>query len=67
MYRREKPAKEETPASPMDSPGDDWPMLIKRDMELEHAFAKAGGLVLAGPDATGDWGVAAGFGDQREM
>jgi hypothetical protein len=51
----------------MDSPGDDWPMLIKRDMELEHAFAKAGGLVLAGPDATGDWGVAAGFGDQREM
>ena len=67
LYRREKPAKEETPATPMDSPGDDWPMLIKRDMELEHAFAKAGGLLLAGPDPTGDGGVAAGFGDQREI
>jgi imidazolonepropionase-like amidohydrolase len=67
LYRREKPVKEETPATPVDSPGDDWPMLIKRDMELEHAFAKAGGLLLAGPDPTGDGGVAAGFGDQREM
>jgi hypothetical protein len=67
LYRREKPVKEETAATPGDSPGDDWPMLIKRDMELEHAFAKAGGLLLAGPDPTGDGGVAAGFGDQREM
>jgi hypothetical protein len=67
LYRREKPAKEETTASPVDSPGDDWPMLIRRDMELEHAFAKAGGLLLAGPDPTGDGGVAAGFGDQREI
>jgi imidazolonepropionase-like amidohydrolase len=67
LYRREKPAKEDAPASPVDSPGDDWPMLIKRDMQLELAFAKAGGLLLAGPDPTGDGGVAAGLGDQREI
>jgi imidazolonepropionase-like amidohydrolase len=42
-------------------------MLIKRDMQLELAFAKAGGLLLAGPDPTGDGGVAAGLGDQREI
>jgi imidazolonepropionase-like amidohydrolase len=42
-------------------------MLIKRDMQLELAFAKAGGLLLGGPDPTGDGGVAAGLGDQREI
>ena len=42
-------------------------MLIKRDMELERAFAGAGGLLLAGPDPTGDGGVVPGFGDQREI
>ena len=36
-------------------------------MQLELAFAKAGGLLLAGPDPTGDGGVAAGLGDQREI
>jgi imidazolonepropionase-like amidohydrolase len=42
-------------------------MLIRRDMQLEHAFALAGGLLLAGPDPTGDGGVVPGFGDQREI
>jgi imidazolonepropionase-like amidohydrolase len=42
-------------------------MLIQRDMQLEHAFAAAGGLLLAGPDPTGDGGVVPGFGDQREI
>jgi imidazolonepropionase-like amidohydrolase len=36
-------------------------------MELEHAFAQAGGLLLAGPDPTGNGGVVPGFGDQREI
>jgi imidazolonepropionase-like amidohydrolase len=67
LYRREKPAKEETAVTPVNSPGEDWPMLIKRDMQLELAFAKAGGLLLAGPDPTGDGGVVAGLGDQREI
>jgi len=34
-------------------------------MELEHAFAKAGGLLLTGPDPTGMGGTLPGFGDQR--
>ena len=68
LYRRQTPTKEDTPAAgPMDSSGTDWPMLIKRDMLLEHAFAAAGGLLLAGPDPTGDGGVVPGFGDQREI
>jgi hypothetical protein len=41
--------------------------VLKQDMALEHAFAKAGGLLLAGPDPTGNGGVLPGFGDQREV
>ena len=36
-------------------------------MAMEHAFAQAGGLLLAGPDPTGDGGTLPGFGDQREI
>jgi predicted amidohydrolase YtcJ len=36
-------------------------------MELERAFVKAGGTLLAEPDPTGIGGVVAGFGDQREV
>jgi imidazolonepropionase-like amidohydrolase len=36
-------------------------------MELEREFAQAGGLLLAGPDPTGNGGVVPGFGDQREI
>jgi imidazolonepropionase-like amidohydrolase len=66
LYRRERPAKEPTAETPVDAT-DDWTMLIKRDMQLEHAFAAAGGLLLAGPDPTGNGGVVPGFGDQREV
>lgn len=45
----------------------DWAMLLKRDMELEREFALAGGLLLGGPDPTGDGGVVPGFADQREI
>jgi imidazolonepropionase-like amidohydrolase len=41
--------------------------LLQRDMELERAFVAAGGLLIAGPDPTGNGGVVAGFGDQREI
>jgi hypothetical protein len=51
----------------MKPPKTDWPMLFKRDMELEREFAQAGGLLLAGPDPTGNGGVVPGFGDQREI
>jgi imidazolonepropionase-like amidohydrolase len=40
---------------------------LKKEMELERAFVKAGGTLLAGPDPTGIGGVVAGFGDQREV
>ena len=36
-------------------------------MAMERAFVAAGGLLLAGPDPTGDGGVLPGFGDQREL
>jgi imidazolonepropionase-like amidohydrolase len=44
-----------------------WAAAFKKEMEFEHAFAQAGGLLLAGLDPTGMGGVIAGFGDQREV
>ena len=40
---------------------------LKKEMELEYAFVKAGGTLLAGPDPTGIGGILPGFGDQREI
>jgi imidazolonepropionase-like amidohydrolase len=41
--------------------------LFKKELEFELAFAKAGGLLLGGPDPTGNGGALPGFGDQREV
>lgn len=41
--------------------------LFKKEMEFEHDFVKAGGLLLSGEDPTGYGGVLAGFGDQRQV
>jgi imidazolonepropionase-like amidohydrolase len=41
--------------------------LLKNDMRLERNFVAAGGLLIAGPDPTGNGGVMPGFGDQREV
>ena len=41
--------------------------LFRKEMDFELAFARAGGLLLAGPDPTGNGGVLPGFGDQREI
>lgn len=41
--------------------------LMRKEMDFEVAFARAGGLLLAGPDPTGNGGVLPGFGDQREV
>jgi imidazolonepropionase-like amidohydrolase len=41
--------------------------LLRKEMEFEMAFVKGGGLLLAGPDPTGNGGVLPGFGDQREI
>ncbi len=48
----------------MDSP---MMSLMRKEMDFEVAFSKAGGLLLAGPDPTGNGGVLPGFGDQREI
>ncbi|HEX3758648.1 MAG TPA: amidohydrolase family protein [Kofleriaceae bacterium] len=40
---------------------------LQRTMALERAFVAAGGLLIAGPDPTGNGGVVPGFGDQREI
>ena len=40
---------------------------FRNGMALEREFVAAGGLLLAGPDPTGDGGVLPGYGDQREV
>jgi len=49
---------------PLDSP---ITGLYKKEVEFEVAFSKAGGLLLGGPDPTGNGGVLPGFGDQKEV
>jgi imidazolonepropionase-like amidohydrolase len=44
-----------------------WEGMLKKEMEFEYEFVRAGGLLLAGIDSTGWGGVLAGFGDQREL
>ena len=41
--------------------------LLRKGMDFERAFVKAGGLLIAGPDPTGNGGIVAGFGDLREV
>jgi imidazolonepropionase-like amidohydrolase len=40
---------------------------MKKEMEFERAFVKAGGLLMGGADPTGNGGALAGFGDQRNI
>jgi imidazolonepropionase-like amidohydrolase len=46
-------------------PGEDSD--FRRDQRMEWSFVQAGGLLLAGPDPTGDGHIIPGFGDQREL
>ena len=41
--------------------------LLRKAMDFERAFVKAGGMLIAGLDPTGNGGVVAGFGDHREV
>jgi hypothetical protein len=41
--------------------------LLRKAMDFERAFVKAGGLLIAGLDPTGNGGIVAGFGDHREV
>lgn len=60
LYMRNRPAW-------LPPRGTDPAAMLKRDMELERAFVAAGGLLIAGPDPTGNGGVVPGFGDQRAI
>jgi imidazolonepropionase-like amidohydrolase len=40
---------------------------LKKELEFELAFVKAGGLLVAGADPTGNGGALAGFADQRNL
>ena len=46
-------------------PQNGFAAIFKKEMELEYAFVKAGGLLLNGPDPSGIGGTLPGFGDQR--
>lgn len=39
--------------------------LLRKAMEFEREFVRAGGLLITGPDPTGNGGIVAGFGDLR--
>src|ERR1043165_7106501 len=41
--------------------------LFQRGQAMELAFARAGGLLIAGCDPTGNGGVVPGFADHREI
>ena len=45
----------------------DFVTLLRKVMEFERAFVKAGGLLIAGLDPTGNGGIVAGFGDLRQV
>lgn len=44
-----------------------WEVVLKKEMQFEREFVKAGGLLMTGVDPTGWGGVIPGFGDQRGL
>jgi hypothetical protein len=50
-----------------EKPIPDGPTMLAHEMQMERKFVAAGGLLLAGPDPTGNVGVLPGLGDQREI
>jgi imidazolonepropionase-like amidohydrolase len=53
--------------SRFEKPLPDGQTMLTHEMQMERQFVAAGGLLLAGPDPTGNGGVLPGFGDQREI
>lgn len=49
------------------NPNSVYKTLLPKNMRLERAFARAGGLLVAGTDPTGFGGVVAGFSNQRQL
>jgi imidazolonepropionase-like amidohydrolase len=44
-----------------------WTVLFEKEMQMERAFAEAGGLLVVGTDPTGYGGVVAGFSNWRAV
>jgi imidazolonepropionase-like amidohydrolase len=44
-----------------------WTPIVKLEMEFERRFARAGGLLIAGCDPTGNGTTLAGYGDWRDV
>jgi imidazolonepropionase-like amidohydrolase len=51
--------------TPPGNSGEDSAKLLRTDMALQRKFVAAGGLLIAGPDPTGNGGILPGFGDLR--
>src|SRR5262245_3000097 len=47
------------------NPQNGFAAIFRKEMEMERAFARAGGVLLTGPDPSGLGGTLPGFGDQR--
>jgi len=62
LYNRNRTAQRATTAQ-----AQQFAQAFRNDLGLERQFAAAGGLLLAGPDPTGNGGVIPGFADQREI
>ena len=50
-----------------DSPNTSALEQLKQEQQFEYDFVKAGGLLMAGVDPTGNGGAMAGFGDLRNL
>ena len=49
------------------APSSELSLPIRKELEFERAFVKAGGLLVAGADPTGNGSALAGFADQRNL
>jgi imidazolonepropionase-like amidohydrolase len=49
------------------APSGSFMALLRKEIEFEHAFVNAGGLLMSGADPTGNGGALAGFADQRNI
>jgi imidazolonepropionase-like amidohydrolase len=58
---------EQSHARVASNPRSVYATLFPKELALERAFVRAGGLLVAGTDPTGSGGVVPGYADQREI
>jgi imidazolonepropionase-like amidohydrolase len=67
MLPEAKRQYETTRAGIMRAQASPWSTLFPKELQLELAFSRAGGLLVVGTDPTGFGGVVAGFSNQRAV